>query len=281
MKRSLLLGVLLAVAAGSAKAQLTTKNGTEILPKQGEWGLGINANPVIDLVGNLVKINSGSTFFSPLSFQTPAFDNVITGKYFISDTRAYRARVRIGKTSFSQKNVVDDNTNADATVLVEDKRAISNTNVTLGFGIENRRGSTRLQGIYGAEASIFLSGGRQKFEYGNEITSTNNNPTSTNWGGNLPGGGVRVLEIKNGGGFGVGVRGFVGVEYFVLPKMSLGGEFGWGLSINRTAVGETTSEVWDGSAVKESTVQSAFSGTSFWGFDTDNFNGFITFNFYF
>ncbi|MEJ0030541.1 MAG: hypothetical protein WDO15_09285 [Bacteroidota bacterium] len=41
------------------------------------------------------------------------------------------------------------------------------------------------------------------------------------------GGGARVTEDKQGMNFLVGARGFIGVEYFIIPKISLGGEFGY------------------------------------------------------
>ena len=31
----------------------------------------------------------------------------------------------------------------------------------------------------------------------------------------------------------IGARGFVGVEYFVVPKISIGGEYGWGIGFFR------------------------------------------------
>jgi hypothetical protein len=40
---------------------------------------------------------------------------------------------------------------------------------------------------------------------------------------------ARALKRKTNGRIGVGVRAFIGVEYFVAPKVSIGGEFGWGV----------------------------------------------------
>jgi hypothetical protein len=41
-------------------------------------------------------------------------------------------------------------------------------------------------------------------------------------------------------GYGFGLRGFIGAEYFFMPKMSIGGEFGWGLAYVKN--GATTTE---------------------------------------
>ena len=40
--------------------------------------------------------------------------------------------------------------------------------------------------------------------------------------------------------FGISVNGFIGVEYFFAPKMSLCGEFGWGIAFESTGDEETT-----------------------------------------
>ncbi len=71
--------------------------------------------------------------------------------------------------------------------------------------------------------------------------------------------------------FGIGVRGFVGVEYFFAPKISIGGEFGWGINFLSTAKGSSETEVWDGTGVKTTETESA--GDSQFHVDTDNLAG--------
>ena len=58
---------------------------------------------------------------------------------------------------------------------------------------------------------------------------------------NTPGFGTE-LEYKQGFGFGFGVLGFIGAEYFILPKLCIGGEFDWGLVLNSTAAGTYKSQ---------------------------------------
>ena len=69
--------------------------------------------------------------------------------------------------------------------------------------------------------------------------------------------------------FGVGVSAFVGVEYFFAPKMSIGGEFGWGLGLNQgsgvSGNGETVSEAWSSNSksVNTTTIETGGKVSSF------------------
>jgi hypothetical protein len=51
-----------------------------------------------------------------------------------------------------------------------------------------------------------------------------------------------VLEVETGRTLGLGVRGFIGAEYFLFPKISIGGEFGLGVGYQRTGNGTVTVE---------------------------------------
>ena len=67
----------------------------------------------------------------------------------------------------------------------------------------------------------------------------------------------------------LGVRGFIGAEYFIFPKMAVGAEFGWGLGMSSTGEGSTKTENWDavGLAAKTTTSKTGKSGS--FGLDTD------------
>jgi len=93
-------------------------------------------------------------------------------------------------------------------------------------------------------------------EYGNDLSV--DNPI------------FRVAETKVGSTFGLGLRGFIGAEYFILPKISIGAEFGWGLAYFRTGEGEATIDSWDGTAVVSTTANTGKSSS--FGLDTDNLN---------
>ena len=58
-----------------------------------------------------------------------------------------------------------------------------------------------------------------------------------------------AFSCKNGTTFSFGVCVFIGAEYFVLPKMIIGGEFGWGLGLSSTGKSKTTWESIGGAAL--------------------------------
>jgi hypothetical protein len=87
-----------------------------------------------------------------------------------------------------------------------------------------------------------------------------------------------------GGTFGLGVRGFVGVEYFFAPKISIGGELGWGISYMSTGEGEETYEFYDVSSTGNPFINSSTNktgGRSAFNFGVDNISGAINLFFYF
>jgi hypothetical protein len=71
-----------------------------------------------------------------------------------------------------------------------------------GLGKEWRRGSTRLQGFYGVDGL---------FSFNKESIDGD--------------------EIKSESRFGIGARGFLGCEYFIIPKISIGLEYGYGVMV--------------------------------------------------
>jgi len=259
MMKKKLFTILAVAAFGFANAQdLTSKKGETILPESGDWALGIDASPFLQYFGN---------FFGKTAVNaSPAFDFTVTapmaiyGKYFVDAETAYRGRVRIG---FGSTSLTSGASAADSAVV-----KTSGSNIVLGGGIEKRKGSTRLQGFYGGEAMIMLGSGKVTNEYETPVSATN--PVAT-----------RNTEVKNGGTFGFGLRGFVGAEYFVLPKLSVGGEFGWGLALNTNGEGETSTEGWDApnTTVITNTIKTA--KASNFSLDTDNLSGSLNVIFHF
>jgi hypothetical protein len=89
-------------------------------------------------------------------------------------------------------------------------------------------------------------------------------------------GAARVTERKQGVAISVGARVFIGAEYFFLPKMSVGGEFGWGVGVSTSGRSETTLESIGqpnvqgsgGRSVRHTTLDGGTS--SRFGLDTDN-----------
>jgi hypothetical protein len=252
MKKSALLVAALAFGATTAFAQLESKKGEPFLPEAGDWSLGIEATPFLNYFGNFI---GGNGLNSAPTWNFLNGNNMITGKMYTSETSAYRVGIRLGFSSSKMSSMVNDDavttppTFPNAPTMKEDIGKWSSHVIGLNAGMEMRRGKTRLQGFYGGEFLIWMSGSKEKYEYGNAYSSTNTAPTTTNWGTNVAPTyaywGGRVMEAKSGSTIGIGVRGFVGCEYFVLPKMSIGAEFGWGLGYAMTGAGEAEVESQD------------------------------------
>jgi hypothetical protein len=291
MKKQLLAFVL-AFSFGGLSAQLTSKKGETILPEQGDWSIGVDATPFLNYVGNFLSSGGNSA-------PTQQFLNAqqtIIGKYFVSDSRAYRAILRIG---ISSENWTSSIAQWGATapvypalpVLVEDEYIEKSSFVGVGGGMEWRRGSTRLQGYYGGDLMISFSNSGRTYTYGNDLNDSTSiflltsnfedydmivpSNFSTDTYGNF----ARLTEVKDGSSFGITIRGFVGVEYFVCPKISLGGEFGWGFSFfSMGASSRTLESVGDNGTelvVGEQTIETKSRGG--FGVDTDrNLSGTAT-----
>ncbi len=281
MKKKVLVLASVFAATATFAQDLTSKKGEAYLPEAGDWAISIDASPFLNYAGQLLS-NAGAT--------APTWNhlnglNTIKGKLFVDAQTAYRATVRIGFNSEANKGLVaQPSTTAPSypnlPTMVEDKEKFSSTFVGLGAGIELRRGKGRLQGFYGGEAFLWFSTNKASYEYANGLAPTGTPAVtvndSYNFGGNIVGndgfGNIgRVTEDKAGSVFGIGVRGFIGAEYFVLPKISIAGEFGWGIgfasqgtgsrsveSINGTTVGTVTTETAGGSRFLIDTDRNAF-----------------------
>ena len=249
MKKGLLIVAMMIGVTASAQ-DMNSKKGTPILPESGDWSIGIGSGSSLSYFGNLLN---GNTFNTPMSFNwTEGNTNVITGKMMKDANTAYRAKVRLGfgSTTSDNQSVDLDGDGIDDVDSVEIKNGGSNIN--LGAGIQMYRGKGRVRGFYGAEANIGLSSGKETW-------------TATDLS----------VEAKAGSTFNLGIRGFIGVEYFFAPKMSLSGELGWGLGIASTGASETTVTIGGTTTTTKGGKVSSF------GLDTDNAGAAINLNFYF
>lgn len=253
MKKSIAL-VAMSFGVSSIFAQdLTSKKGEPFLPEAGDYAVSIDANPFLNYVGNFFGKTANNV--AP-TWNFLNGNNMIIGKYFKDANTAYRLGVRIGLSNNTTKNkLVDQSQTTPPTFpelpqMSEDVMKAKSTAVGLMAGIEKRKGKTRLQGFYGADLMIFASSSKSTYEYGQTldpngsnanlvaVNSVGNTANTTNFGTNIytPATGNtatsgRVTSRKVGNGFGLGVRAFIGAEYFILPKISIGGEFGWGVGV--------------------------------------------------
>jgi hypothetical protein len=247
MKKTVLM-IACALATTVATAQdMNSKKGTPILPASGDWSIGVDASSLLDYAGNLMNGNNSAFVFD---WQNPG---VITGKMMKDDNTAYRVGLRLGFGSTTETNQeVDFGGGPVDSAEVK----VSGSNINLAAGLQKYRGQGRLKGFYGAEAAIGLSSGKET------------------WDGSDNGENYSA-EVKAGSGFSFGVRGFIGVEYFFAPKMSISGEYGWGLSLDSVGEGEVSTSYGGVSSSSKTGKSSSF------GLDTDNAGGAINLNFYF
>lgn len=307
--KKLITAVALTFVGTSVFAQdLTSKKGEQILPEAEDWSIGVDANPFLDYMGNFFgkSTNNSAPTFNFLNSTTQS----IMGKYFVDPQTAYRVGLRIGFGSVTNRNMVANRLSAPtltsssypaADPMVENVWKRSQNAIGLTVGMEKRKGKTRLQGFYGGEVGIWLSGSKDKFTYGNALnpqtasTSSSNpvvdvdqNDDNFSASSNIvsqsnlaitgmnPGSYARITERKNGTTFAFGIRGFIGVEYFILPKISLGGEFGWGIGMTSNGKTTTTYEhigntgASANDVVGTTTIEGAKRGN--FQLDTDNVN---------
>ena len=270
--------------------QIKNKNGVDIMPVAGEFGLGFNAVPVFNYVGNVFGFTGNNTEMGSDKFVDYFSMNTIFGKYMLTESTAIRGHFRLGQYNGSYQNDIFNDAANNPDSLVMDTYKSKNSIFNLGVGYEFRRGKTRLRGIYGGELMYqYQSGLSQNFTYGNGFGNGNPAPTSTEW---LENGqvdselalGERITTLNNGNFHGLGIRAFAGVEYYLAPKICLGGEFGWGFMGGFSNETTTATEFWNPTADGTGAVQTnEFVGSRSRTFtaDTDNFGGSLYFMFYF
>jgi hypothetical protein len=78
----------------------------------------------------------------------------------------------------------------------------------------------------------------------------------------------RITQDKAGSTFGFGLRGFIGAEYFIFPKMAVGAEFGWGIGMSNRGDGTIKTESLDVN-LNEQIVSGKNGGKKQFGLDTD------------
>ncbi|HHT03223.1 MAG TPA: hypothetical protein GX005_02735 [Bacteroidales bacterium] len=235
-------------------------NSKEYLPKAGDISIGADALPYLEFLGNAFNGNTNNSL--NLGETTLYF------KYFLTDNTAVRAIIGIDNgTNNSREYVADDllrldpfNPNAKA----EDLKLEKYRDVYLKVGYQIYKTRNRLAGYYGAQIGYGYGNSFSEYTYANPISAMNQIPTSHNFGGNINGA-SRVLEAKDVASNTISAGLFIGVEYFFMPKMSIGGEYGLDFQYEWSGQSNAVSESWNGSEVvnTNSLVLPTQSGSSF------------------
>ncbi|MBL4592264.1 MAG: hypothetical protein JKX68_00445 [Flavobacteriales bacterium] len=290
-KKVLFVAALFIGASAFAQDGLTSKKGEAFLPEAGDWALGFDGTPFLDYVGNMFNGTAGNSVNATWVGNNPSM--TIVAKHFKDESTAYRMKLRIGFGSTNTKNI-HDTSNTTLTGEITDEMSTSNFMLTLGGGIEKRRGNTRIQGFYGGEVLISFGSSSSSFTYadagsGSSTATTPNLHTAIYTddfvAGTTTSGGERDVDISNGSTMQIALRGFAGVEWFLSPKVSVAAEYGWGLAMSSQGDGERDTEEYTigtgGSTETLISREHTTGGNSSFGIDTDNNGGQITIMFHF
>lgn len=247
--------VLTTTEESSSSGSNTSINGHQLTPEAGDIGLGMDATPFLQYLGNAAN---GENFNSAPFVQ--GINNTLTVKYFLSDDMAARVRIGVQQTVQTDKAFIIQDKQQNPNVMVEDRRDIEVSGFNLAAGVEMRRGYGRVQGYYGGEVAFSRSQQDIIYQYGNEMRIDNQNPTTSGIGftgtdnaGNFE----RRLYSYDGTRTSFGINGIIGVEYFCAPRISLGGEFTIGLIYTSETDGLDGFESWgdDGREIIEEKTQ--------------------------
>ncbi|HRP60132.1 MAG TPA: hypothetical protein PK833_07580, partial [Vicingus sp.] len=221
-KRLLFVAAIFAATATFAQEGLTSKKGEAYLPEAGDWAISFGGDQFTTYIGNLASGKANNT----ISFTN---GGAIMGKMFKDEKTAYRVMFQLGFTSATDNNLHDTLITASgARGVITDERKVSGNDIKIGFGIEKRRGNTRIQGVYGDMLTLGFGGGSTTYYWGDECDD-NHTTYMTDWsawdGGSVGNAaqipaGTRTTERKNGSTFNLGVFGFEGFEWFFAPKFS-------------------------------------------------------------
>ncbi len=299
-KKVLFVASLFLATATFAQDGLTSKKGEAYLPEAGDWALGFDGTPFLDYAGNWFNGTSNNSVNATWVGNNPSM--TIVAKHFKDESTAYRMKFRIGFGSTTNTNI-HDTTGANPPISpitltgeVSDEMKTSNFMLTLGGGIEKRRGNTRIQGFYGGEVLISFGSSGEEYTYGDagsgSSTAATPNLHTATWTDNFTTGtttqsnGERTVKVSNGSTMQIALRGFAGVEWFLAPKVSVAAEYGWGLAMTSQGDGERDTESYEIASpggTTESLIQRKHNsgGNSSFGIDTDNNGGQITIMFHF
>ncbi len=223
--KKIILTAAAVFAFGFANAQdLKSSKGENYLPEAGDWSISFNADNLFKYAGNAFS-NAGNNVIGQV--QNSNASGSFTGKKFVTATQAdrYTAGFELGNSSVTAGN----GTETTATRI----------NVSAGLGKEWRKGKTRLQGFYGYDLLA-------------NITLVDNTKTSSATAG--------TNEVKGGFGFGVGAKGFLGAEYFLFPKIAIGAQYTYGVSLNIAGASTSTNTPVTGPATETKGAKSTSFG---------------------
>ncbi len=218
--KKILFSLVAVAAAFSANAQIKNDRGTFDKPVAGNLAIELQVSPNV-VGGGSFNLNdpflqilasglntgaiTGNTGSSQSFADLTAVSPMLKGRYFLSDNLALRVQLGILSASSTAKDEPVPGTST--------KDKIGQSGFAVAIGLEKHySGAERLSTYVGGDLLIGTASARSSFDNGTD-------------------------EFKSAqGGFGFGLRGVTGFDYYFIPKVYIGAELGLGLSYNSYGV---------------------------------------------
>lgn len=222
MKKIRIAFTLLILSIVSTQAQTASE---EYLPKAGNFALGVDATPIFNYIGNMfngTNTTPGNTNTLDLS------SSAIYGKYYLSDQTAIRATLAITGIHHKDEAYARDDAAFYANPLsnkeVVDTRTSLNNDYFTSIALQKFIGDARLRGFVGAQILYGYQSITDKYSYANPMTELNPTPSIAVTLSNYTPANERQLEVRTMNASRIGAGLIAGFEYFILPRICIGGE---------------------------------------------------------
>jgi len=187
------------------------------LPHAGQFGIGADATPLLNFIGNMFNNSVANTF--------NISDNLIYGKYYLTDKSALRGIIGVASTNPKNEFYIRDDAawyaNPLSNAQVVDTKTIETNNYMLSLAYQRYIGESRLRGFYGVQVLGGFSSVKNLYTYGNPMSALNPTPSSNyvyTATKDRPLEELTTNQFQAGGGL------IAGFEYFILPQLCIGGE---------------------------------------------------------
>ncbi len=234
--------------------QLYSRRGVPILPETGEYGLSLNAQPLFNYAGNFFNNTADNELEIGYAYQY-----MFVGKHFITPQIANR--LKLGFSTQYDRLVIPYLGNPDET----HREIGKGTDFLIGVGQERRRGRGRVQGLFGGEAYLRFVYVSTNYKYDRDLNDSDPVATPEEQMGPSGGRAIRAINVTldpagnataiQGTGLSLGLRIFVGVEYFFAPKISIGTELGLSAFFTFSGHGQVREEFFTGGETRESVTK--------------------------
>lgn len=213
--------LLLAVSltAQDEFSSVDTEKTKQYFPQQGDFGIGIDGKPIFDFIGNMFNGTNNN--------RLDLGDNTLYFRYFLTDNTAVRLSFSLYQSYDKEKYYVRDDAawalDENSKKQLEDMRITNYQDFKVKAGYQYFKDFRRLRGFFGADLGYGRSNEKYDYSYGNVMSYINQSP-STAFGG--PDVNSRYIEYYEGAVNSVFAGLFTGAEYYFMPKMCIGAEFG-------------------------------------------------------